>query len=103
MKRLSKALLIVTSLITATGLQAQSLEQQSTAATNTIQRYTFTYDFNNTVHPVVQRIKEQQQYIQYDLVTEVQQQAYNSINDIGNGTLVVDNSHVATSDRMLAK
>ena len=103
MKRLTKALLIATSLITATGLQAKPLEQQLAGATSTMQRYTFTYDFKNTVHPVVKRIKEQQQYIQYDLVTEVQQQAHSAIDDIGYGVFVADFEHAPSSDWLLAK
>lgn len=107
MNRLTKALVIATSLITATGLQAKPLEQQlsvgSVGATSTMQRYTFTYDFKNTVHPVVKRIKEQQQYIQYDLVTEVQQQAHGAINDIGYGVFIADYEHAPSSDWLLAK
>lgn len=103
MNRLAKALVIAVSLLSATGLQAKPLEQLSTGGANTMQRYTFTYDFKNTVHPVVKRIKEQQQYIQYDLITEVQQDAHNAINDIGYGVFVADYDHAPAFDWAYAK
>lgn len=109
MNRLTKALVVATSLMTVTALQAQTTEQQAATVNQTsqttqvMQRYTFTYDFNNTVHPVVKFVKERQQLIQYDLVTEVQQDAYRAINEIGASTLVADNRHLAYGNVLLAK
>lgn len=103
MNRLTKVLVATTSLLAATGLQALPTEQQKSASTQVMQRYTFTYDFKNTVHPVVKRIKEQQQYIQYDLVSEVQQDAHNAINDIGYSIMLANRPEALYLDVTYAK
>ena len=82
MNRFAKSLAVVTSTLFLLGFNAQA--EKNEPGQNKIQRYTFTYNFNKTVSPVVKRTTEQQQYINYELMLEILTSANNTINTITN-------------------
>ena len=107
MNRLTKALVVASSLIAVTGFQAQAASaaqtDAQTHATGKMQRYTFTYNFNKPVSLVTKRTIEQQQYIQYDLVLEVQQSAHSAINTIGYDVILANRPDSLYIDNQYAK
>ena len=105
MNRLTKASILATSLLAATGFQtmAASIEQPSVQSQSKMQRYTFTYNFNKPVSLVSKRTIEQQQYIQYDLVLEVQQSAHSAINTIGYDVILANRPDSLYIDSVYAK
>lgn len=48
---------------------------------STMQRYTFTYNFNKTVDPIVKRTQQTQQYVQYEVAVDMLKSAHSAINE----------------------
>lgn len=86
MNHLKKSLFIITSLLFSLSFNAHAGD--SNGAKPAMQRYSFSYNFNKPVNLVVKRTQETQQYIEYELVRDIQTHANNTINGITDGLVI---------------
>lgn len=99
MNHLKKSLFITTSLLFSFNFNANASENNESKPA--MQRYSFSYNFNKPVNLVVKRTLETQQYIEYELVRDIQNHANHTINGITDGLVIA--MRYSGSQQLLAK
>jgi hypothetical protein len=90
MSNFKKSLTLVCATLFTLSFQAQAANPAAPPAN--MQHYTFTYHFDKLQNPVTKITRETQQYINYELVMDIQTSAWTTLHSVNDGlTMVASN------------